>query len=481
MRLIKVLRLHHYPGKFRIGTNVIRFYCNEPKNKLRNILKLHERGMYQELFPDSSANIITKLMDKSPQCVYAGFDPTADSLHIGNLLILMNLLHWQRGGHSVIALVGGATGLIGDPSHRTKERLPITKDIVKNNLNAIRVDIQTIFENHAKYFWRDSPEKLTPVKIVDNFDWYQDFNVIDFVRNVGKHFRMGTMLNKSSVQTRLKSDTGMSFTEFTYQVFQAYDWLCLLNEYDCRFQIGGSDQLGNISAGHELISRVTKKDVFAFTLPLITAEGGKKFGKSLENAIWLSPRKSSSFQLYQFLIKTEDADVENYLKLFTFLSLKQINSIMEEHRQKPELRRAQEMLADNVTLLVHGEEGLQAAKTSSMLLFDKSIETLAAMSQEQVALAFEGASVVNIFPEKGITFFEVAMKAKCFKHDREAARIIQAGGFYVNYERMTVPDQVVDFKKDMLPNNVTLLRTGKRTFHIVQWIELNEVKDADKV
>lgn len=294
------------------------------------------------------------MVNKSPQCAYAGFDPSADSLHVGNLLVLMNLLHWQRGGHQVIALVGGATGIVGDPSHRTSERIAMENALVQKNVEGIQQDIITIFNNHSKHFWKDNLHPLKPVMIVNNIDWYKDFKVLDFIKNVGTHFRMGTMLIKTSVQTRLESSTGMSFAEFTYQILQAYDWLCLLKNHNCRFQIGGSDQLGNIVAGHELISRTMKKDVFGFTLPLITAEGGKKFGKSLGNAVWLSQKKSSSFQLYQFFIRTSDSDVEKYLKLFTFLPLKQISHIVEEHEKEPELRKAQQILAENVTLLVHG-------------------------------------------------------------------------------------------------------------------------------
>lgn len=293
-------------------------------------------------------------MNQSPQCIYAGFDPTADSLHVGNLLVLMNLLHWQRGGHQVLALVGGATGLIGDPSHRTKERDLLQQDVIDKNIRGIEKNIRTIFENHEKYFYEQKEFPLKPVTVVNNIEWYKNVNVIDFIRSVGRHFRMGTMLIKTSVESRLKSDTGMSFTEFTYQIFQAYDWLCLLNKHNCRFQVGGSDQLGNITAGHELISRTAKKEVFGLTLPLITAEGGKKFGKSLGNAVWLAPEKSSSFSLYQFFIRTTDSDVENYLKLFTFLPLNYIKQLMIEHKEQPELRKAQKKLAENVTLLVHG-------------------------------------------------------------------------------------------------------------------------------
>lgn len=294
------------------------------------------------------------LLNKSSQCVYAGFDPTADSLHIGNLLILMNLLQWQRAGHQVIALVGGATGLIGDPSHRKSERVEMNKYLIEENVKSITKNIETIFNNHEYYFWRNKEIALKPLIIVNNLDWYTNINVIKFVRSIGKYFRMGTMLGRSSVQSRLNSDTGMSFTEFTYQVFQAYDWLQLMKNYKCRFQIGGSDQMGNIMSGYDLITKSKGKEVYGITLPLITAEGGKKFGKSLLNAVWLSPTKSSSFQLYQYFIRTEDADVEKFLKLFTFISLNKITEIVKDHMKNPEQRKAQKLLAEKVTLLVHG-------------------------------------------------------------------------------------------------------------------------------
>lgn len=266
----------------------------------------------------------------------------------------MNLLHWQRAGHQVIALVGGATGLIGDPSHRKSERIEIEKCLVEENVKSIEENIKTIFNNHENYFWKYKQESLKPPIIVNNLNWYTNINVIEFVRNIGKYLRMGTMLGRASVQARLNSDTGMSFAEFTYQVFQAYDWLQLMTKYNCCFQIGGSDQMGNIMSGYDLITKSTRKQVYGITLPLITAEGGRKFGKSLMNAIWLSPTKSSSFQLYQYFIRSKDSDVEKFLKLFTFLTLSKINEVMEEHMRNPEQRKAQKLLAQEVTLLVHG-------------------------------------------------------------------------------------------------------------------------------
>ncbi|XP_014475312.1 PREDICTED: tyrosine--tRNA ligase, mitochondrial [Dinoponera quadriceps] len=447
----------------RANLNKHRFYCS------RNILKLHERGMYEDIFPNINTNEIVESLNKSPQCVYAGFDPTADSLHIGNLLILMNLLHWQRAGHQIIALVGGATGLIGDPSHRKAERIEIEKVLIEENVKSITKNIETVFDNHEKYFWKQKEEKLEPPIIVNNLDWYTNVDVIEFVRNIGKYLRMGTMLGRTSVQARLNSETGMSFAEFTYQVFQAYDWLQLMEKYNCRFQIGGSDQMGNIMSGYDLITKSTKKHVYGITLPLITAEGGKKFGKSLMNAIWLSPERSSSFQLYQYFIRTRDSDIEKFLKLFTFLTLDKINEIVDEHRNNPELRTAQKLLAQQVTLLVHGEKGLVAAKRASAALYDQSLEYLVRMNVLELADTFEGATIVDVISEPGLTVYNLARKAKCFKTDHDAERIITAGGFYINHQKITNLNEIVVPGIHILSNNTSLLRVGKRTYHIVRW------------
>lgn len=300
------------------------------------------------------------LLNSAPQTVYAGFDPTAESLHVGNLLVLINLLHWQRSGHQVIALVGGATGRIGDPSHRKSARTEIEQILIDENITGISQNIETIFRNHREFFW-DGNKPLKPVKIVNNIDWYREINALDFLRDVGRHYRLGTMLLKASVQSRLNSDTGMSFAEFSYQMLQGYDWLHLLRTYNCRFQIGGSDQMGNIDSGHELIGRATDQRVFGLTVPLITTESGEKFGKSAGNAVWLTENKSSSFQLYQFFVRTKDSDVQKLLRLFTFLPLGKIEEIVNEHRKAPERREAQKILAEHVTRLVHGGESHRSA------------------------------------------------------------------------------------------------------------------------
>lgn len=382
----------------------------------------------------------------------------------------MNLLQWQRAGHQVIAVLGGATGMIGDPSHRKSERVEIEETLLHSNLKSIKKNIEDIFNNHEQYFWSKDQSKLKPLIVVNNLEWYTDINVIQFIRRIGKFFRLGTMLGRTSVQSRLNSETGMSFTEFTYQVFQAYDWLHLAHKYNCKFQIGGSDQMGNIMSGYDLVTKSTKKKVYGITLPLITSEGGKKFGKSVGNVVWLSPLESSSFQLYQFFIRTKDADVEKLLKLYTFLPLNRIAEIVEEHFKHPESRTAQKILAEEVTLLVHGESGLNAAKETSKILYDSSIESLVKMTANEIADVFEGATVVDIMGNEDLTVYDLVMKAKCFKTDHDARRIIEAGGFYINYAKVTNLREVLVPGIHILPNNVTLLRVGKKTYHIVRWI-----------
>ncbi|CAG9094317.1 unnamed protein product [Plutella xylostella] len=435
----------------------------------KNILKLSERGMYQDLFPNTSAAEIKEILEKSPQCVYAGFDPTANSLHVGNLLVIINLIHWQRAGHNVVALLGGATGHIGDPSGRSSDRIALQKDILQENIKSIKKNLETVFENHEKYLLPENKGPLKPVRIVNNEDWYRKVDSIRFVSEIGRNFRMGTMLLKHSVQTRINSEVGMSFTEFAYQIFQAYDWLHLLKEYDCRFQIGGSDQMGNISAGHELISRVAKKEVYGLTLPLVTTEEGDKFGKSAGNALWLDPEKTSPYSLYQYFVRTKDSDVERLLKLFTFHTLGEVKDIMTRHQQAPEKRIAQNSLAEQLILLVHGNEGLQRARKATSALFSKDVTSLTSLSPLELEQVFSGAPVVRVLLQPGTTVLDLAMKANCFGSQTDAMRIINAGGFYINHQKMKNIDEVITESAHILPNLISLLRVGKKHYYIVKW------------
>ncbi|KAL5276995.1 YARS2 family protein [Megaselia abdita] len=446
-----------------------RFYSKKAATK--NVLDLKDRGFFQDIFPDNAGPQIKSLFESSPQTVYAGFDPTADSLHIGNLLVIMGLLHCQRSGHKPIALIGGATGLIGDPSGRKTERNQLGETVIEKNLDGIKSQIDRVFKNHENSHWDKSKGDLKELKIVNNIDWYKDVGLLEFIANMGRHFRMGSMLSRSSVQSRLTSESGMSFTEFTYQIFQAYDWLHLYKTFNCRFQLGGSDQMGNLMSGHELISRVdTRCNVFGVTLPIITTEEGDKFGKSAGNAVWLDDEKTSPFAFYQFFVRTPDSEVEKLLKLFTFLPLKEINQIMEEHKRVPELREAQKVLAEEVTTLVHGEQGLKTAEKVTSALYKGSIDALGELNYKDVKQTFAGATIVEILAEPGISVLDLAMKAKCFPTQSDAMRIISAGGFYVNQKRAQNIAEVITQGIHILRNGLTLLRVGKKNFYIIKWI-----------
>uniref|UniRef100_A0A1I8NNG3 Tyrosine--tRNA ligase n=1 Tax=Stomoxys calcitrans TaxID=35570 RepID=A0A1I8NNG3_STOCA len=440
----------------------------------KNLLALTERGFFQDIFPDTAGPQMTKMFEKTPQTIYAGFDPTADSLHVGNLLVIMGLLHCQRAGHQPIALVGGATGLIGDPSGRKTERNQLHEKIVETNLKSIKQQLERIFQNHQECLWDDTKHKNPrfPLIIVNNADWYRNLNIIDFISNTGRHFRLGQMLSRSSVQSRLETEGGMSFTEFTYQTFQAYDWLHLLRAHNCRFQMGGSDQMGNLMSGHELISRAEKKkEVFGMTLPIVTNEEGDKFGKSAGNAVWLDADKTSAFSLYQFFVRMPDSEVEKLLKLFTFIPIKEIEYLMDEHRKEPEKRKAQTMLAEDVTLLVHGEKGLKQAETVTNALYNGNVEGLAELNPQEVQQTLGGATLVEILAEPEMTMIKMAMQAKCFPTEADATRIITAGGFYVNQKRTQNISEIVTSGTHVLKNGITLLRVGKRNFYIVRWLK----------
>ncbi|XP_046404517.1 tyrosine--tRNA ligase, mitochondrial isoform X2 [Ischnura elegans] len=415
----------------------------------RNILALSERGFLQDIFPSNSAAEIIDVLNSHPQVVYAGFDPTADSLH-----------------------VGGATAQIGDPSGRSSERPKLAVETVERNKSSISECIKSLFDNHEKYFWlkESQKKKLQKVIIVDNERFYRDMSVIDFVSHIGCHFRVGPMLSKSMVQSRLSSDVGLSFSELAYQTFQAYDWLHLLRNYNCRFQIGGSDQMGNIVAGHDLIGRVVDTKVYGLTVPIVTSETGDKFGKSAGNAVWLSNQKTSSFELYQYLVRTPDADVEKMLKFFTFDSLSNIEQLMKKHKANPELWLAQKKLADSVTLLVHGEQGLKSAHLATSALYDKDLESLACLTSDDIRLIFRGAAKSQLLLSPGMTTLNLAMSAGCFGNESDAKRIISAGGFYINHKRVTNYNEILTKAVHILPNNISLVRVGKRNYYIVQWL-----------
>lgn len=415
---------------------------------------LKDRGLFDNV---TSLDIFKQV--GSPTAVYAGFDPTSSSLQVGNFVTIMGLAHFQRAGHKVIALAGGATGMIGDPSGKAAERKLLSPDEIQHNLTGVR-------ENLSRFLDFDS--KTAPAKIVNNNDWLQRFTYIDFLRDVGKHFRMGAMLGKESVRARMESDAGMSYCEFSYQLIQAYDFLHLWDTEDCRIQIGGSDQWGNITAGTDLIRKLRGGEAYGMTFPLICDSSGQKFGKSAGNAIYLDHNRTSYYDFYQFFIRTEDADVIRFLKIFTFLSLEQIEAIAQEMAAAPEKRLAQRTLAEEMTRTVHGAEGLAVAQRASQVLFGGSMDGMKADDLIKV-FANVPSRELPLASIKDAGLLDVAVAAGLCKSKGEARRLVTEGGFYVNNVRMS--DAAMRIDGDMLiEGRVMVLRAGKKNYFLVKGV-----------
>lgn len=433
---------------------------------------LNKRGIIKDAFPDSAAQVeLPRLLQNAPQTVYCGFDPTADSLHIGNLLAIIGLLHFRNAGHNVIALIGGATAQIGDPSGKTTEREKLSSDVVEDNTKGIRENLQRIFTNHELYY-SSSDSGLGTFTVLNNASWYRGWNVVNFLSEVGRHFRMGTLLSRHSVQTRLKSAEGMSLTEFSYQLFQAYDFYHLNQCHDCRIQLGGTDQLGNLMSGHEYIHKVTGQEVYGLTVPLVTSSTGDKLGKTGGNAVWLSRDRTSPFELYQYFLRQPDSAVEKYLKLFTFLSLAEVDQVIDLQRQDPGKRPAQKRLAAEVTKLVHGKEGLESAKRCTSALFHSSLQALQQMSDSELQELFREAPFCELLLEPGTTVLEACRRVEAVPHGARGYRMVTEGGVWINHSRADNPDQVLIPGQHILANGLTLLRVGKKNFYIIRWLNL---------
>ncbi|KAM7296034.1 tyrosine--tRNA ligase, mitochondrial [Ixodes scapularis] len=463
--IAKVTRLLQIEARSRV-----RFQAYS-KEAFRQLL---QRGVIQEVFPPENDEV-GKLFS-SKQCVYCGFDPTSDSLHVGNLLAIVLMIHMQRMGHDVIAVIGDSTAQIGDPSGRLTERDKMADDTIERNVAGIRDNLETIFINHEEHFWKDGASKpsgeLGLLRIVRNSDWYNGQGVIPFLGTVGRHFRLGKMMCRTSVQQRIRSGEGISFTEFSYQMFQSYDWLYLYDKYKCRFQIGGGDQLGNIDSGHDLLRRTRTQTAYGILVPLITAETGDKYGKSAGNAVWLNPRKTSPYELYQFFMRLTDTEAVKFLRLFTFAEQTELDNLIEAQMKSPEKRVAQKRLARDVTLLVHGERGLSLAQNATEILFggSRADETLHRLDEEELRLIFGDAGFVQLVPEPGTTVLDMAMKARLFPSKEDAVRIISAGGFYINQHRVNAPSHVIVPGVHVLPNKITLARVGKKNYYLIKWI-----------
>ncbi|XP_024431652.2 tyrosine--tRNA ligase, mitochondrial [Desmodus rotundus] len=449
----------------------------EAHSGIKGLLAVQKaRGLFKEFFPEKGTKTeLPELFDGGragnfPQTIYCGFDPTAESLHVGHLLALLGLFHFQRAGHNVIALVGGATARLGDPSGRTKEREALDAERVRSNAHALRQGLETLAANHQQLF--ANGRKWGSFTVLDNSSWYREQHLVDFLAAVGGHFRMGTLLSRLSVQTRLKSPEGMSLCEFFYQVLQAYDFYYLFQRYGCRVQLGGSDQLGNIMSGYEFINKLTGEDVFGITVPLITSTTGAKLGKSAGNAVWLNRDNTSPFELYQFFVRQPDDSVERYLKLFTFLPLPEIDHIMQQHVKEPGKRGPQKRLATEVTKLVHGQEGLDSAKRCTQALYHSSIDALEVMSDQELKELFKEASFSELVLDPGTSVLDTCRKANAIPDGSRGYRMITEGGVSINHRQVTNPESVLVVGQHILKNGLSLLKIGKRNFYIIKWLQL---------
>jgi tyrosyl-tRNA synthetase len=405
-------------------------------------------------------------LKKEVTSAYVGIDPTADSLHIGHLVGVMMLKHFQLAGHKPIVLVGGATGMIGDPSGKSQERNFLNESTLRHNQECLKVQI-------SKFLDFDSTA-VNAAEMVNNYDWMKTFTFLDFIRDIGKHITVNYMMAKDSVKKRLDPDSGaagMSFTEFTYQLVQGTDFLHLYETKNCKLQMGGSDQWGNITTGTELIRRKAGGEAYALTCPLIKKADGTKFGKTESGNVWLDPIRTSPYQFYQFWLNTSDADAEKYIKIFTVLSIETVSQLIEEHQQAPHLRQLQKVLAKEVTCMVHSESDYLIAVEASEILFGKGTEeTLRKLDEATFLSVFEGVPQFEISRselEAGINIIDLlAEKSAVFPSKGEARRTIAGGGVAVNKVKVEGPDEVV--KSDMLIGGKYLLvQKGKKNYFLL--------------
>jgi tyrosyl-tRNA synthetase len=420
------------------------------------IAELSWRGMIQDTTPGVEEHLNT-----GKRSGYIGFDPTADSLHIGNLVPIMLLMHMQRAGHQPIALVGGATGMVGDPSGKSEERNLLSEDTLRKNQEGVRRQLEKFL---------DFESKINPAIMVNNYDWFKEFTFLDFIRDVGKHIPIGYMLSKDSVKTRLEK--GLSFTEFTYQLVQGYDFVHLHKNLGCTLQMGGSDQWGNITTGTELIRRMNGGEVYAATCPLIKKADGTKFGKTAGGNIWLDRNKTTPYQFYQFWLTTTDEDAKSYIRIFTFLDQTTIEAIEAEHAAAPHLRALQHALAKDITIRVHSLEDYEKAVWSSGILFDKSANksTLAQLDDDVILSSYDGSPIatVNIAHfENGIAVADViADQCQFFPSKGEVRRAVQEGSLQINKEKITNAEQLLQ-KEHLLKGKFLMIKRGKKDFLVI--------------
>ena len=423
--------------------------------------ELRWRGMIQDIMPGTEE----KLME-GPTGAYVGIDPTADSLHIGHLVSVMILKHFQNCGHKPFALVGGATGMIGDPSMKSQERNLLDEETLAHNVSCIKKQLSKFLD-----FESDAPNKA---ELVNNYDWMKDYTFIDFTRDIGKHITVNYMMAKDSVKKRLSSESreGMSFTEFTYQLLQGYDYLYLYEHKGCMLQMGGADQWGNITTGSELIRRILGKEAYALTCPLITKADGGKFGKTEKGNIWLDPERTSPYQFYQFWLNVSDEDAARYIKIFTMLSREEIEKAVAEHAEAPHLRNLQKILAREVTVMVHGEEEYRKAVAASEMLFGNATsEALKSLDEKTFLDVFAGVPTFELTKDKlPMNVLDLlGAETGVFPSKGECRKMIQGGGVSIDKEKVTDINAMIG-EESLLNGKYILAQRGKKNYYIIKMV-----------
>ncbi len=421
------------------------------------IEEIRWRGMIHDMTPGTEEQLLKEITS-----AYIGYDPTSDSLHIGNLASIMMLVHFQRAGHKPFALVGGATGMIGDPSGKSEERNLLDETVLRYNQNCIQKQLEKFLDFNCG---------INSAEMVNNYDWMKEFTFLNFLREVGKHITVNYMIAKDSVKKRMDSGSGISFTEFTYQLVQGYDYCWLFEHKNVKLQMGGSDQWGNIVTGTELIRRKLSGDAFALTCPLITKADGGKFGKTESGNVWLDPKKTSPYKFYQFWLNTSDTDASEYIKKFTLLSKDEIERLQKEHDEAPHLRVLQKALAENITVRVHSREDLQSAVEASEILFGKGThETLMKLSEETLLSVFEGVPQCEVAKSEivkslNITEFLTDLTG-IFPSRGEARRMLKEGGVQVN--KTKVDESFIINGQLLLNDTYILIQKGKKNYFLVK-------------
>lgn len=418
--------------------------------------ELKWRGMIHDMMPG-----VQEQLNKEVTAAYIGFDPTADSLHIGSLVQIMTLVHLQRSGHKPVALVGGATGMVGDPSGKSAERNLLSEDILNHNLKCVKKQLEQFLDFDCD---------TNAAEVVNNYDWFKNFNFLEFVRDVGKHISINYMMAKDSVKTRL--ETGLSFTEFSYQLIQGYDFFWLNQNKNCKVQLGGSDQWGNIVTGTELIRRKAQGEAWAITTPLIKKADGTKFGKTEGGNIWLDKEKTSPYKFYQYWLNASDEDAANYIKIFTLFNKEEIDAIIAEHNEAPHMRKLQHTIAEDITVRVHSQQDYEMSVKASNILFGKSTaEDLESIDEATLLSIFEGVPQTSISKSDyeacaNVTdLLSEASNGIVFPSKGEARRMIKGGGVSINKTKISSGEQNVDFK--LLNNKYLLAQKGKKNYYLI--------------